>query len=111
MGFVGRRSLVIHLTLAGKRITVRSEYKHRDAIKALAAWPDVKWLPERKVWSIDARLYDKLAGACGADFAPLTMEFLAALPPPEAQCYGYFESVKRNAELEKKGRKRRERSI
>lgn len=96
---------MIHLTLAGKRIEVRGAYEQREVIKSLDSPPGVKWLPALKAWSLDARLYDKLAEACGRDFAPLSYEFLAALPLPEARRYGYFGSVRRNAEAaEAKGR-------
>lgn len=97
---------MIHLKLVGKRIEVQAPFQHREAIKALGAYPDVKWNAERKVWSIDARLYDKLARSMGQEFAPLTYDFFCGLPAPEIRT-GYYAAMKRNAEAAERDRKQR----
>jgi hypothetical protein len=72
------------ITLAfcdGHTLTVRADYAHREEIKALASYPDIRWHPESKSWLLDARLFDKLSERLGHEFAPLTMGLLEALPP------------------------------
>lgn len=74
---------MIHLTFhdAGT-LAVRGGYEHRATLKALATYPEVQWSGEHRCWLVDARLYDKLAGWLGHEFAPLSDEFLRKLPPP-----------------------------
>jgi hypothetical protein len=72
------------ITLAfcdGHTLTVRADYAHREEIKALASYPDIRWHPESKSWLLDARLFDKLSERLGQHFAPLPVEFFERLPP------------------------------
>ena len=76
---------MIHLQhFDATHIAVHAPYQHKDAIKQLADWPDVRWDGATKCWLCHARLYDKLAAALGADFAPLAYEFFCGLPAPDA---------------------------
>ena len=72
---------MLHLTRHdAKYIAVQAEYRHKDTIKALAPWPDVRWDADSKSWLIRVELYDKLAETLGADFAPLEYDMLAQIP-------------------------------
>jgi len=65
-------------------IAIKGGYEHRNTIKALAPYPDVKWAAEAGVWLVEACMWDKLVTYLGAHFAPLSYEFLCALPDEPA---------------------------
>ena len=57
---------MIHITQHDARyLALRNCYEHRDAIKMLADYPDVRWHAESKAWLVDSRLWDDLALAVG----------------------------------------------
>lgn len=57
---------MIYITQHDARyLALRNCYEHRDAIKMLADYPDVRWHAESKAWLVDSRLWDDLALAVG----------------------------------------------
>ncbi len=56
-------------------IALRNCYAQRDAIKALADYPDVLWHKESGAWLVDNRLWDELAQMLGPWFAPASVDF------------------------------------
>jgi len=67
-------------------IALRNCYEHRDAIKALADYPDVRWDKAAGAWLVDNRMFDQLAEVLGPWLAPASvsfwMEFTPYEPPP-----------------------------
>lgn len=61
-------------------LALRSDYAHKDAIKALAPYPAVRWDKESKAWLLDARMWEALVYHLGAELAPLSVELLFSLP-------------------------------
>ena len=64
-------------------LAVHAEYRHKDAIKLLADYPDVCWSPEARCWLVDNRLWDELVLALGPWIAPLPVEFWMTFTPYE----------------------------
>jgi hypothetical protein len=67
-------------------LALRNCYAHKDAIKMLADYPDVRWDAESKAWLCDNRLWDDLALALGPWIAPHSPDFWCDFqeyePPP-----------------------------
>ena len=63
-------------------IALRNSYQHKDAIKALASYPDVQWGAEAKAWLLDVGLLDKLYETLGDSIAPASPAFWLACPLP-----------------------------
>ena len=63
-------------------IALRNSYQHKDAIKALASYPDVQWGAEAKAWLIDVALLFKLYETLGAYIAPASPSFWMQCPLP-----------------------------
>ena len=63
-------------------IALRNAWPHKDAIKQLAAYPDVQWNGEAKAWLIDVGLLDKLYTYLGDSIAPASPAFWLACPLP-----------------------------
>ena len=63
-------------------IALRNAWPHKDAIKSLAAYPDVQWNGEAKAWLIDVGLLDKLYETLGDSIAPASPAFWLACPLP-----------------------------
>lgn len=64
----------------GRYLELTRCYEWKDIIKTLAPAPDVLWDASRKVWRVDARLFDKLASLLGQHFAPIDAEIFLRLP-------------------------------
>jgi hypothetical protein len=62
-------------------LAVRNVFEHKETLRGLSSYPDVRWFGEGKCWLVTAQLYDKLAEALGQHFAPLPVEFFERLPP------------------------------
>jgi hypothetical protein len=61
-----RDAAMIHLTHHDARyLALRNCYAHKDAIKMLADYPDVRWDKASGAWLVDNRLYDALADVLG----------------------------------------------
>ena len=62
-------------------------YEHRDAIKMLSDYPDVRWDKAAGAWLVDNRMFDQLAEVLGPWLAPASvsfwMEFTPYEPPPK----------------------------
>ena len=63
-------------------IALRNAWPHKDAIKSLAAYPDVQWNGEAKAWLIDVGLLNKLYETLGAYIAPASPSFWMQCPLP-----------------------------
>jgi len=63
-------------------IALRNSYQHKDAIKALASYPDVQWGAEAKAWLIDVGLMEKLYETLGDSIAPASPSFWMQCPLP-----------------------------
>ena len=63
-------------------IALRNAWPHKDAIKQLAAYPDVQWNGEAKAWLIDVGLLDKLYTYLGDSIAPASPAFWCECPLP-----------------------------
>ena len=63
-------------------IALRNAWPHKDAIKSLAAYPDVQWNGEAKAWLIDVGLLDKLYTYLGDAIAPASVSFWCECPLP-----------------------------
>ena len=63
-------------------IALRNAWPHKDAIKALAPYPDVQWNGEAKAWLIDVGLIDKLYTYLGDAIAPASVAFWCECPLP-----------------------------
>ena len=63
-------------------IALRNAWPHKDAIKALAGYPDVQWNGEAKAWLIDVGLIDKLYTYLGDSIAPASVSFWCECPLP-----------------------------
>ena len=65
-------------------IALRNCYAERDAIKALAGPPDVRWCAEARAWLVHVALLGKLYEHLGHAIAPASPSFWLACPlPPE----------------------------
>ena len=64
-------------------IALRNCYEHRDAIKALADYPDVLWHKEGGAWLVDNRMFDQLAEVLGPWLAPASVSFWMEFTPYE----------------------------
>ena len=64
-------------------ISLQSDFRHKDAIKALGPWPDIQWHPELRRWLVDVRLLGALYDALGGQIAPASPEFWMTLPLPK----------------------------
>ena len=74
---------MITLTLhSDTHIALRNSYQHKDAIKALASYPDVQWGAEAKAWLIDVALLFKLYETLGDSIAPASPSFWMQCPLP-----------------------------
>jgi len=69
---------------SARYLALRNCYEHRDAIKALSDYPDVRFDAESKAWLVDNRMFDDLVLALGAYIAPLPVEFWLTFTPYEA---------------------------
>ena len=63
-------------------IALRNSYQHKDAIKALASYPDVQWSADAGAWLLDVGLLNKLYETLGAYIAPASPSFWLACPLP-----------------------------
>ena len=63
-------------------IALRNAWQHKDAIKALAPYPDVQWNGEAKAWLLDVGLLNKLYETLGAYIAPASPSFWMQCPLP-----------------------------
>jgi hypothetical protein len=63
-----------------KYLALRSDFAHKDSIKALADYPDVKWDGDSKVWLVHVELMDKLIANLGDVINPLDVDFVMAMP-------------------------------
>ena len=63
-------------------IALRNAWPHKDAIKALASYPDVQWGPEAKAWLLDVGLLPKLYETLGDSIAPASPSFWLQCPLP-----------------------------
>ena len=63
-------------------IALRNAWPHKDAIKQLAAYPDVQWNGEAKAWLLDVGLLNKLYETLGAYIAPASPSFWMQCPLP-----------------------------
>ena len=63
-------------------IALRNAWPHKDAIKSLAAYPDVQWNGEAKAWLLDVGLLDKLYTYLGDAIAPASPAFWCECPLP-----------------------------
>lgn len=67
-------------------LALRNCYAQRDAIKAIADYPDVMWNAEAKIWLLDNRLFSELIEMLGPWLAPAPVEFWCDFneyaPPP-----------------------------
>ena len=61
-------------------IALRNSYQHKDAIKALASYPDVQWGPDAKAWLLDVALLHKLYDTLGDSIAPASVDFWCECP-------------------------------
>lgn len=61
-------------------IALQADYAHRDDIKALAPYPEVRWHSEKRVWLVDARLLPKVINWFADVLAPLTLDFVFGYP-------------------------------
>ncbi len=68
-------------------ISLQSDFRHKDAIKALAGYPDVQWNGEAKAWLIDVGLLDKLYTYLGDSIAPASPAFWCECPLPTQATY------------------------
>lgn len=66
-----------------KYIALASDFRHKDAIKALAPYPDVKWSATDKLWLVDAELLPAVLHYLAGDLAPLTLDFIFGYPIPQ----------------------------
>ena len=74
---------MITLTLfSDTHIALRNSYQHKDAIKALASYPDVQWSAGAGAWLIDVALLFKLYETLGAYIAPAAPSFWMQCPLP-----------------------------
>jgi hypothetical protein len=74
---------VITLALhSDTHIALRNSYQHKDAIKALASYPDVQWGGDVKAWLIDVGLLPKLYETLGDSIAPASPSFWMQCPLP-----------------------------
>jgi len=64
-------------------IALESDYRHKDAIKELAGYPDVKWHAESRRWLVHALLLEKVIRTLGAEIAPASVDFWLGYPIPE----------------------------
>ena len=72
---------MITLTLhSDTHIALRNSYQHKDAIKALASYPDVQWSADAGAWLIDVALLGKLYETLGAYIAPASVDFWCECP-------------------------------
>ena len=63
-------------------IALRNSYQHKDAIKALASYPDIQWGADAKAWLLDVGLLGKLYETLGAYIAPASPSFWMQCPLP-----------------------------
>ena len=63
-------------------IALRNSYQHKDAIKALASYPDIQWGADVKAWLLDVGLLHKLYETLGDSIAPASPSFWLACPLP-----------------------------
>jgi hypothetical protein len=66
-------------------LALRNCYAHKDAIKMLADYPDVRWHKASGAWLVDNRLYDALADVLGKWLCAMPdfwLEFEEYVPPP-----------------------------
>ena len=63
-------------------IALRNSYQHKDAIKALASYPDVQWSADAGAWLLDVGLLPKLYETLGAYIAPASPSFWMQCPLP-----------------------------
>lgn len=63
-----------------KYLSLRAEYRHKDAIKSLAPYPTVKWHPDTRTWLVDARMIDAIIHHLGGELAPLSVELVMTMP-------------------------------
>ena len=68
-------------------VALRNAWPHKDAIKQLAAYPDVQWNGEAKAWLIDVGLLDKLYTYLGDAIAPASVAFWCECPLPTQATY------------------------
>lgn len=64
-------------------IALESDYRHKEPIKALATYPDVRWCKERRMWLLDVDLLQKLYFFMGDDIAPASADFWMECPLPK----------------------------
>lgn len=63
-----------------QHLALRSDYRHREAIKAIAPYPAVRWEPESRCWLVDARMIDSIIYHCGNELAPLPVDLVMTMP-------------------------------
>lgn len=71
-----------------------SDYKHKNAIKAIAPYPAVRWDPEIRCWLVDDRMIDAVIYYLGEYLEPLSVNLVMSLPvvqmtPRKARNRGY----------------------
>ena len=69
-------------------IALQSDYRHKDAIKSLADYPDVRWSKKRCMWLIEVALLPNLYFFLGDVIAPASADFWMECPlprPPKKQ--------------------------
>jgi hypothetical protein len=72
---------MIELSIRDKKyLSLRSDFAHREAIKSLADYPDVKWDAESRTWLMHVELMDKLIHILGDQLAPLDVDFVMTMP-------------------------------
>jgi hypothetical protein len=65
-------------------IALSGAYEHKEAIKALGAYPDVQWHPSTGRWLLHAGLLDKLLDQMARYIMPPSVDFWLGYPldPP-----------------------------
>jgi hypothetical protein len=58
------------------------QLRHKDAIKALASYPDMQWGADAKAWLLDVGLLNKLYETLGDSIAPASPSFWMQCPLP-----------------------------
>ena len=61
-------------------IAIEGAYSHKDAIKALAPYPDVQWSAEAHVWLVRNEMWEHVVRALGPYIAPLPVDFFMEYP-------------------------------
>lgn len=75
---------MITIHLHDKRyIALQNDFRHKDDIKSLAPYPEVKWDADRRMWLVDGSLMWKLISYLGEYIAPLSLDVIFEYPIPK----------------------------